>query len=156
MTQESRDIANLPLPPPMLMFIFLVTALLFGWFLPLPIPRPLWIKIAGGLITLCGLWLAPNAVRAQSQARTSVDPYTPTTALVTSGPYQFSRNPIYLGMVLFVIGVPLILGYYWGAILSPVTIDAYNRLIISREETYLEKKFGQNYLDYKSKVRRWL
>jgi protein-S-isoprenylcysteine O-methyltransferase Ste14 len=138
------------------MFIFLIVALLFGWFLPLPIPRPWWVRLAGGLITLCGLWLARNAVRAQSQAHTSVDPYTPTTAIVTDGPYRFSRNPIYLGFVLLVTGIPLIFGFYWGAILSLVAIDAYNRLIISREEQYLEKKFGQSYLDYKSRVRRWL
>jgi protein-S-isoprenylcysteine O-methyltransferase Ste14 len=156
MTSNDRDHAGLPLPPPLLMGIFLVTALLFGWKLPVPIPCPWWMQALGALILLAGLACAFSAVRAMFHAHTSPDPRTPVNAIVSDGPYKFTRNPIYLGFVLVVIGLPLALGYYWGAILSPVVVDAYNRLIIEREEAYLERKFGPLYLSYKTRVRRWL
>jgi protein-S-isoprenylcysteine O-methyltransferase Ste14 len=154
--EESKKTAGLPVPPPLLMVIFLIVAFLFGWKLPVPIPFPAWMEFVGWLIIFCGLAAAFSAVRAMTQAHTSPDPHTPTSALVRQGLYRYSRNPIYLGFVLLMIGLPLIFGFYWGAILSPVLVDAYNRLIIEREEAYLERKFGQEYLEYKSKVRRWL
>jgi protein-S-isoprenylcysteine O-methyltransferase Ste14 len=138
------------------MGIFLVVALLFGWKLPVPIPCPWWMQALGALILLAGLACAFSAVRTMFHTHTSPDPRTPVNAIVSDGPYQFTRNPIYLGFVLIVIGVPLAFGWYWGAILSPVVVDAYNRLIIEREEAYLERKFGALYLSYKTRVRRWL
>ena len=156
MAKESKETAGLPVPPPLLMVIFLVVAFVFGWKLPVPIPCPVWMKMIGWLIILGGLGAAFSAVRTMTQAHTSPDPHTPTSALVKQGPYRYSRNPIYLGFLLLMIGLPLTFGFYWGAILSPVLVDAYNRLIIEREEAYLERKFGQEYIEYKSKVRRWL
>ncbi|HEY3313360.1 MAG TPA: isoprenylcysteine carboxylmethyltransferase family protein [Anaerolineales bacterium] len=156
MTIENKETAGLPLPPPLLMGIFLVVALIFGWALPVPIPSPVWMRVIGMVILFGGFGLAISAVRTMMLSQTSPDPHTPTSAIVTRGPYKFTRNPIYLGFVLIVIGLPLVLGFYWGAILSPIVIDAYNRLIITREEAYLERKFGQQYLEYISRVRRWL
>ncbi len=156
MTKDVKDTVRLPIHPPYLMIIFLGVALAFGWKLPIPIPFPFWMTLIGWIIILCGLGLVFSALRAMQQVHTSVNPGTPTTQIATSGPYQFSRNPIYLGYVAQVIGIPLILGTYWGLILSPMVLDAYNRLIIEREETYLTHKFGQIYLDYLQKVRRWI
>ncbi len=85
-----------------------------------------------------------------------MDTGTPTTQITTGGPHQFSSNPIYLGYVAQVIGISLILGTYWGLILSPMVLDAYNRLIIEREETYLAHKFGQIFLENLLKIRRWI
>ena len=156
MPKENKKNAGLPIPPPLLMAIFLVVALLFGWKLPIPIPFPAWMKITGWGLSLAAIGIGLSAVRAMRKAHTSPDPRTPTSAIVSAGPFRFSRNPIYLSFVLVLISLPLIFGYYWGAILAPVAIDAYNRLIIEREETYLEQQFKQVYLDYKSRVRRWL
>jgi protein-S-isoprenylcysteine O-methyltransferase Ste14 len=114
------------------------------------------MPIVGWMVVLCGLGLAFSAVDAMRRANISPDPRTPTSAITRSGPYLISRNPIYLGFVAVVIGVPLAFGYYWGIVLAPVAVDAYNRLIIDREELYLKRKFGQEYLDYLAKVRRWL
>ena len=85
-----------------------------------------------------------------------MDPYHPVSSIVTSGIYGFSRNPIYLGFLLMVIGIPLIGGIYWGMILAPIFILLCNRLVIEHEEAYLGKKFGTTYTDYQSRVRRWL
>ena len=156
MPKENQKTAGLPFPPSLLMGIFLVVALLFGWKLPIPIPCPWWMKAIGYVLTLCSLGIYLSAGQAMKKAHTSSDPSTPTSAIVTEGPYRFSRNPIYLSFVLIVISLPLILGYYWGAILAPVAIDAYNRLMIEREEIYLEQQFKPTYPEYKSRVRRWL
>ena len=156
MPKEQNQTAGIPIPPPLLMAIFLIVALLFGWKLPIPIPFPGWMKLVGWALLLLGLGLGASAIRSMRKAHTSPDTSKPSTDIVMDGPFRYSRNPIYLSFVLTVISLPLIFGYYWGAILSPITMDAYNRLIIEREETYLERRFNQKYLDYKSRVRRWL
>ncbi|MCX6082292.1 MAG: isoprenylcysteine carboxylmethyltransferase family protein [Chloroflexi bacterium] len=156
MAKENNKTARLPLPPAILMAIFLIVALLFGWKLPIPVPFPVWMKLVGWAISLGGIGIGFSAVRTMEKAHTSPDPDKPTSEIVKQGPYRLSRNPIYLSYVMFVIGLPLAIGYYWGAILAPIVVDAYDRLIIAREETYLEHIFGQKYLEYKSSVRRWL
>ena len=82
----------------------------------------------------------------------------PLTAsqIVTTGIYGFTRNPIYLGFLLIVIGLPLNSGLIWGLLLAPLYILGMNRLVIEHEEAYLEKKFGEPYTSYRSRVRRWL
>jgi protein-S-isoprenylcysteine O-methyltransferase Ste14 len=90
------------------------------------------------------------------RAQTTLDPHGSVSTIVTSGPYRFSRNPIYLGFLCLLIGFPFIFRNYWGLILSPLLIVLMNTLVIQHEEAYLEKKFGEAYTGYKSRVRRWL
>jgi protein-S-isoprenylcysteine O-methyltransferase Ste14 len=79
-----------------------------------------------------------------------------TGASVTSEPYRFSRNPIYLGFVFTLIGLPLALGNYWGVVLGPLLMVLLYSLVIKHEEAYLEKKFEDVYTSYKSCVMWWL
>ncbi len=90
------------------------------------------------------------------KARTTLDPHGSVSEIVTSGPYRFSRNPIYLGFVCLLIGFPFIFRTYWGLILSPLFIVLMNTLVIRHEEAYLEQKFKGVYTSYQSRVRRWL
>jgi protein-S-isoprenylcysteine O-methyltransferase Ste14 len=76
--------------------------------------------------------------------------------LVTSGIYRFTRNPIYLGFLLVVIGISLDSGSYWGILLAPVLVILFNRFVIQPEEEYLASKFGDQFTSYKARVRRWL
>ena len=110
----------------------------------------------GGLFALLGLMLAFAAVRELAKARTTIDPHGSVSTVVMSGPYQFTRNPIYLGFVCILIGFPMIFGTWWGIVLVTVFILLMNSLVIQYEEAYLEKKFGDVYTNYKSRVRRWL
>ena len=110
----------------------------------------------GYLFVLLGLGLPLSAASRFMKARTTLDPHGSVTEIVTSGPYRFSRNPIYLGFVCLLIGFPLIFRSYWGLILSPVLVVLLYQLVIKHEEAYLENKFGETYSNYKSRVRRWL
>jgi protein-S-isoprenylcysteine O-methyltransferase Ste14 len=156
MSKEKKDTPAILLYPPVLMAVFLVVALLFGWKLPVPLPFPRWMNLTGWAVVLVGFGIGFGALRVMRGAGTSPNPRIPVMMLVTSGPFKISRNPIYLAYVLFTAGLPLVLGTYWGLLLCPVLLDAYNRLIIAQEEDYLEHKFGSLYLEYKARVRRWL
>jgi protein-S-isoprenylcysteine O-methyltransferase Ste14 len=90
------------------------------------------------------------------RARTTLDPHGSTKQLVTSGIYRFTRNPIYLGFLLMVIGLPLNSGLIWGLVVAPLYMMTMSRLVIQREEAYLEGKFKGQYTSYMSRVRRWL
>jgi protein-S-isoprenylcysteine O-methyltransferase Ste14 len=75
---------------------------------------------------------------------------------VVDGPYRFSRNPIYLGMAALYVALTFLLGIMWALLFLPFVLVAIDRLIIAREEPYLERKFGQDYVEYTKRVRRWV
>ena len=111
---------------------------------------------AGGTLVVAGTGLMGAFVSAFRQARTAVDPYRPTTAIVTTGPYRLTRNPGYVGMALLYGGIALTSGALWALLPLPVAMLAIDRGVIAREERYLERKFGSEYVAYKQRVRRWL
>jgi protein-S-isoprenylcysteine O-methyltransferase Ste14 len=80
----------------------------------------------------------------------------PAKSLQTKGIYSISRNPMYLGLLFVYVGIALIKGNWWTFILIPLVIFVINQLVIIKEENYLERAFGQEFLDYKNKVRRWI
>jgi protein-S-isoprenylcysteine O-methyltransferase Ste14 len=96
------------------------------------------------------------AIRAMRRADTPVDPYEPTTALVIDGPFRFTRNPLYLSLTLVYLGITSLMNAFWPLMLLPAALVIMQRGVIVREERYLESKFGEEYLRYKAKVRRWL
>ena len=153
---EHKDNSGVRIHPPVLMLLHLGLAFLLGWLIPLPLLSTTGTRIAGWVIVAAGFAFAFGALGELIRAHTSPDPHAPTTKVVTWGPYRFSRNPIYVGFSSLVIGVPLGLGNYWGILVLPLMIYLFQRWIIFREEVYLEKKFQQEYLDYKARVRRWL
>lgn len=153
---EAADHAQVRINPPLLTLIHIAAAFLLQWLLPLPLPLPAFIRVLGGVLVIGSLALAFSAVRQFSRVHTTLHPHGPVTSVVTSGPYRFTRNPIYVCYVCLLIGFPLALNSYWGVMLSPLLVLLLDRLVIQHEEAYLERKFGRVYLDYKSRVRRWL
>ena len=157
--EPAADTPKLPILPPYLYFIpFLAGVLLHhtvgGDRIPtsaLPVARPLgWFLVALGVAINVSAWIA------FLRARTPVLPTRPTTAIVTSGPYKFTRNPLYLSLAIVYLGMPLLLGYAWPYIFFPLVPFLVARLVISREESYLVRKFGVEYARYRDSVRRWL
>ena len=153
---ERNDHADVKIHPPILLLIHLLAAFLLNWLLPLPFAISKVVIWLGYILVLVGLGFAFNAFNRFRQANTTLDPHGSVSAVVISGPYSFTRNPIYLGFTCFLIGFLFIFKSYWGLILSPIFILLMNVLVIQHEEAYLEKKFGETYTSYKSRVRRWL
>lgn len=111
---------------------------------------------AGAAAIIAGTGLLGSFVSAFRRARTPIDPYTPSQALATDGPYRLTRNPAYLGMALTCAGIALVSNSLWALVPLPVAIAIIDRGVIAREERYLERKFGTPYVDYKRRVRRWI
>ncbi len=141
--------------PPLVAVLFIVLAYFLGRFIPLPIAPPI-VQYIGLALTFVGFLLGIGAFMEFRKARTTLNPHGSTKHLVTSGIYRFTRNPIYLGFLLMVIGLPLNSGLYWGIVLAPFYMLTMYSLVIKREEVYLEKKFKGQYTNYLSRVRRWL
>ena len=142
--------------PPIVALMFIVIAYFLGRFVPLAFAAPVVLRYIGLALTVVGFLLGLGAFLEFRKARTTLDPHESVKQLVTSGIYRFTRNPIYLGFLLMVIGLPLNSGLYWGIVLAPFYIFMMNRLIIQHEEAYLERKFGKTYTSYTAHVRRWL
>lgn len=143
-------------PPPFIYSGAFFLALLFHWFWPLVIfsaRSALWPGI--GLIAL-GVALAISGRQALVGAGTSVNPYRPTTALVDSGPYRFTRNPLYISLMLMFLGLTLAFNTWWGLVLLVPVLILVHFGVIRREERYLENKFGDGYRRYRDNVRRYL
>jgi len=120
-------------------------------FLPRAVSRVLGLPLVFG-----GLAIGLLGFREMRRAETNVDPYKPATAIVTEGPYRFTRNPLYLGMTLVHSGITALFNALPAAMLLPLVLAVLRRGVIEREERYLERKFGDEYLAYKARVRRWL
>lgn len=151
-----RPSINKNVHPPIVALMFIVIAYVLGRFAPIFFVVPAVLQTVGLLLTFAGFLLGITAFAEFRKGRTTLDPHGSVTQLVSSGIYRFTRNPIYLGFLLIVIGLPLKSGLYWGIVMAPFYILTMNRLVIEHEEAYLEKKFGETYTGYMSRVRRWL
>ena len=152
----SEDTSGVRIPPP----LFYLGGFAVGVALELafPIDRPPLALTLIAAVICVALWLALDGVAMLSfrRAGTSMVPMNPTTALVTSGPYRLTRNPMYVGMAFLYGAFALAFGVIWALITLPLVLIAVHRLVIAREEPYLEARFGEQYRDYKRRVRRWL
>ncbi len=153
--EVSTDSPGVIVFPPVLPLGTMLLSVLLNYMWPLQFPRMGWMKAAGGLLFILGLFLAGWSHRTMVRAGTNVPPNKPTLAIVTNGPFRFTRNPLYLGGTVAYIGLGLGLNLAWAPILLVPMLFLLNWGIISREERYLEKKFGETYRVYKARVPRW-
>lgn len=114
------------------------------------------LRALGWPLLVVGLGFLASFVAAFRRRGTPVDPYKSTTAIVTDGPYRLSRNPGYLGMALVSAGIVLLGNAPWAFPTLAVAVVVIDRGVIAREERYLERRFGDEYLRYKARTRRWL
>ena len=152
----TRDAAGIVAPPPLIY----ASALALGFGLQALLPStslPNALEWGLGLVLiLAGSALAASFLAAFRRARTPVDPYRATTAIVTSGPYRLTRNPGYLGMTLVCAGIAVLTGALWVFVALVPAVILIDRGVIKREERYLEAKFGEEYRRYTTRTRRWL
>jgi len=155
-SEQKQENAGVIAPPPLIYFATLAIGLIAHYFAPVAF-LPSGINfILGALLIVLGLGIGFAAIVAMHRANTSPDPWEPVRALVPNGPFRFTRNPIYLGFALIYLGVTCALNAVAALVLFPIALLIIHFGVIAREEKYLERKFGQAYVDYKSRVRRWI
>ena len=151
------DNANAVVRPPIMLLLAFLLGLLADWLYPLKfVPAAVPNVLLGSFIFIDGFALVVWAITTIRAAGTHVQTTQPTTAIVAEGPYRFSRNPIYLGMFLGLIGLAIAFNTIWilVALLAFYAVIRYG--VIAREEAYLTRKFGDVYRGYQAQVRRWL
>ena len=151
------DSSNAIVRPPLAWALAVVIGLGLDWlyslpFVPASLPAP-WI---GGIVFAAAVALAVWSIVTIRRAGTAVETVKPTTAIVSNGPFRFTRNPIYLGMIIGQIGLAIAFNSLWLLITLVPFYFLIRYGVVAREEAYLERKFGRQYLDYKDRVRRWV
>lgn len=143
--------------PPLLIASALAAAVLLGWFYPLPWPGlgDLPGQVIGYGLGALGVLLSAWGFITLNRANTTVLPHKPVKRLVTHGAFGFRRNPIYMGEVLIFIGLAQATGNIWMALVAPPLAILLFALAILPEERHLEARFGEEYLAYKARTRRW-
>ena len=154
---DTADTANVIIRPPLAWGLAVIAGLALSSFVPWPfLPADVPAGWLGALVFVLALALFAWAIVTMTKAGSNVPTNRPTTTIVESGPYRFTRNPIYLGMFLGLVGVALAFDHLW----LLVTLVPFALIIrygvVAREEAYLDRKFGEVYRGYRSRVRRWL
>jgi protein-S-isoprenylcysteine O-methyltransferase Ste14 len=154
-SHPGRDAPGVIAPPPIIYALALLVGFGLEAVLPSPeLPGAMRIPL-GALLLAAALPLAAAFFKAFRRAGTPVDVRKETTSLVTSGPYRLSRNPGYLSLSLLYAGIA-ILAAPWALLVLVAALVIVDRGVIRREERYLERRFGEEYLRYKASTRRWL
>ena len=154
---ETRDKSNAVVRPPIAWALAFAAGLAIDRLYPLRWIPATWPNVLiGGIVFAVGFALAIWAIVTFRTAGTDVETTKPTLAIVTHGPYGFTRNPIYLGMFLGQTGLAIGFDSLWVLVMLIPFYLVLRYGVVAREEAYLARKFGGVYLDYKSRVRRWL
>jgi protein-S-isoprenylcysteine O-methyltransferase Ste14 len=153
----AHDVANLGLVrPPLVYLISVVSGAVIQLAKPLPfLPEMVAVPLGAPLVVIA-VALFASAVSTFRAAGTPVPARKPTTTIVRTGPYRVSRNPIYLAFSLLQLGIAIWANSLWLLATLAGAVALIHYVVIPREEQYLERKFGPQYLDYKASVRRWL
>lgn len=154
--EKPTDHAGVWVPPPLIYLVLFGLGLLLHQIVPFSIPPVFPARMLALIFGAGGVLLIVWCNLLFRRAHTSLVPVKPTQALVVSGPYKLTRNPMYLGLLWVYIAAALWLGLAWALILVPLLVLAVQRLAIAKEERYLERAFGDTYRQYQAHVRRWI
>lgn len=149
------DHPDLPYKPPLAFVLAIVGGLALDPLYRLTARPPGWAPV-GVTLVLLGAALLFWAFREFRARRTAIEPWKPTTAIIESGPFAYSRNPVYIAFALITLGIGAWVDRGFIALLTVPAVLATDRWIIPREERYLTRKFGDRYVSYRRRVRRWL
>ncbi|QGM44588.1 methyltransferase family protein [Methylocystis heyeri] len=154
---KESDVPPSSIPwPPLLFIAVIIAGRLLQQFFPAPLIPPELGHVAGALLVSLGvandIWCAMTLRRR----RTTILPHRSASALVTSGPFRYSRNPIYVSELALTLGLGLLLRSLWMVLLTPLLSLALTKLAIEPEERHLERKFGAEFQQYAARTPRWL
>ena len=151
------DNANVVIRPPVAWALAVIAGLALDWLHPLRLmPWSMTLIVLGVAVFALAVALLISAVITIRRAGTHVETHLPTTRIVHSGPYRFSRNPIYLAMMIGLVGLSIAFNSLWVLVMLVPFSLVIRYGVVAREEAYLERKFGDIYRLYRSRVRRWL
>ncbi len=151
-----HDTPGVLAPPPVIYLPALLLGLVLDAVWPVGFVRGLVrYLLGGGLILVSGL-IMPFVLRDFRRARTSFSLMQPSTAIITTGPFRYSRNPAYVALTLLWVGLGVVLDNPWILVLLLPAVLLVHFGVVRREERYLERRFGEEYRRYKASVRRWL
>jgi protein-S-isoprenylcysteine O-methyltransferase Ste14 len=154
---DIADTSNVIVRPPIAWAIAVLAGLALNWLMPLPfLPAAVSAGSLGAMVFAVALALFAWAIATMTRAGSNVPTRLPTTTIVETGPYRFTRNPIYLSMVLGLIGLAIAFNSAWLLVTLVPFALVIRYGVIAREEAYLERKFGDVYRRYRARVRRWL
>lgn len=160
MTKQNDRGPGVWFPPPIIFIVgFLVGSLIERLWRPLPIvPDRIsqLFAVVGLVAAIVGVVIAAWGILTFAMAHTAIIPIHPAERLVQSGPYRFTRNPMYTGLTLLYLGVAATFNDLWPLLMLPIVLMALKRFVVDREEAYLSQKFGAEYDDYRRRVRRWV
>lgn len=142
--------------PPVYLLIAILVALALNFALPIARVAPPRVSYLGVVLIIAGVALTGYAAGLFAKAQTPLKPFEPATALVTTGIYRVTRNPMYVGLILILAGVGLFLGTVGALLPLPVFVWLLSTRFVAGEERLLEQTFGEAYLAYKRQVRRWI
>ncbi|MGH8022658.1 MAG: methyltransferase family protein [Limisphaerales bacterium] len=153
--ERSKDSPKVISCPPLVFLAAFAIGWLLDWVFPvLRLPSP--VPVVGGILIVAGIALGMWGVRTMHRAGTAVRPRRPVTALVTDGPFRYTRNPLYIALVTIYVGIILASGALWPLATLIPALWALRWKIVKGEEQFLEMKFGAAYRAYKARVRRWV
>jgi len=151
--EEDAHGPGVKVPPPLMVLAGLLAAWALNALMPVMLGPP--APELGMPVMMLGFLLVGWSLLVLVRAGNDPRPDKPDTRFVSRGPFRLGRNPIYTGFLLFAAGMALVWGTLWGWLAVGAVFLALDFLVVRREEAYLERRFGQEYLDYKAKVRRW-
>jgi protein-S-isoprenylcysteine O-methyltransferase Ste14 len=152
---EERETAGVGAPPPLIFAGALALGLALGRLQKDNEKYARFMRTWGGASVAAGFAIGAVAIGALKRAGTNLDPYKPSTALVTEGIFAFTRNPAYAGATSIYVGIALYARSLPALALLPIVLALLDRLVVSREEAYLERRFGDEYRRYRDAVPRW-
>jgi len=156
---EASDNAGVIAPPPLLALAAIMLGLALDWLFPAYVLAVLLSfaerAVIGVVLMVASAGLALPAIRAFRAAGTDVEPWKPASVLVTQGIFRFLRNPMYVGMILFLAGLAILLASDWMLVMTIVLAPVLHFGVVKREERYLEARFGDAYRRYRQTVPRY-
>ncbi|MBS1270675.1 MAG: hypothetical protein MAG794_01637 [Gammaproteobacteria bacterium] len=150
------DHAGVAFHPPVLLIGFLLAGFGLRAVVPLAFAPGGIFSVSGAVMVALAFAVVLWAVATMRRKGASIPTGDPTAVIVTGGPYRYSRNPIYLAMIVLLVGIGFWADSLWFPVLAVLALILLSWGVISREEAYLERKFGSEYASYRSRVRRWL
>ena len=145
------------IPPPVMYAAALAMGLVLNHLWPMsPLSGSSTRYVIGSVLIVVNVLIMPSVLRRFRRAATPFNPRKPASALITEGPYRFSRNPAYVSLTLVYLGIGVLLDNGWILILVAPVLLVMDLWVVRREERHLATKFGEDYLRYKAAVRRWL